>query len=97
MAHDAPVRTDQPAAIVGTDGQEPGYLTPQVDVAALTTLLDGEHAEVRNLVRSNLAAYSSILEDAEELTTEDFRERVKDVVVEMAATGASGMGFPDGP
>ncbi|HEX8780228.1 MAG TPA: acyl-CoA dehydrogenase family protein, partial [Nocardioides sp.] len=94
MAHDAPVRTDQPAA-VGTDVRETGHTTPQVDVPALTALLDGDHAEVRGLVRRNLATYASILEDAEELSRDDFRERVKDVVVEMAATGASGMGFPE--
>ncbi|WP_336621851.1 acyl-CoA dehydrogenase family protein [Nocardioides abyssi] len=71
-----------------------GYRQPQVDVAAMTRLLDGTYAEVRNLVRTNLAEYSSILEDAETMSRADFRERVKDVVVEMASTGQTGMGFP---
>lgn len=68
---------------------------PAVDVPALTALLDGKYAEVRNLVRTNLAEYADILTDAEELSREEFRERVKDVVVEMASTGQTGMGFPE--
>ena len=72
-----------------------GYVPPEIDVPALTTLLDGKYAEVRDLVRTNLAAYASILTEAEELSIEDFRERVRDIVVEMAATGQTGMGFPE--
>jgi acyl-CoA oxidase len=72
-----------------------GYTQPVIDVAELTALLDGRYAEVRNLVRTNLAEYASILEDAETMTTDEFRERVRDVVVEMAATGQTGMGFPE--
>jgi acyl-CoA oxidase len=71
-----------------------GYVQPQVDVAALTALLDGRYAEVRQLVRTNLVEYASILEEAETLDRAAFRERVRDVVVEMAATGQTGMGFP---
>ena len=72
-----------------------GYVQPEIDVPALTALLDGKYAEVRDLVRANLAEYASILTDAEEMSVDDFRERVKDVVVEMAATGQTGMGFPE--
>ena len=39
-----------------------GYVQPEIDVPALTALLDGKYAEVRNLVRTNLAEYASILE-----------------------------------
>jgi acyl-CoA oxidase len=74
---------------------ESGYVQPEIDVPALTALLDGKYAEIRNLVRANLAEYASILEDAEELSVDDFRERVREVVVEMAATGQTGMGFPE--
>ncbi len=74
---------------------EPGYVQPEVDVPALTALLDGQYAEVRQLVRTNLAEYASVLDDADELGIDDFRERVRDVVVEMAATGQTGMGFPE--
>lgn len=72
----------------------PGYRQPEIDVTALTTLLDGTYAEVRNLVRTNLADNASILVQAEELSRVEFRERVKDLVIEMASTGQTGMGFP---
>jgi acyl-CoA oxidase len=68
---------------------------PSVDVQALTVLLDGKYADVRDLVRANLAKYAHVLEDAEELSVDDFRERVRELVVEMAATGQTGMGFPE--
>jgi acyl-CoA oxidase len=77
------------------DIDEVGYVQPTIDVPALTALLDGRYAEIRNLVRANLADYASILTDAETLDRDAFRERVKDVVVEMAATGQTGMGFPE--
>jgi acyl-CoA oxidase len=70
------------------------FPVPTIDVPALTALLDGKYAEVRQLVRTNLAEYASILEEQETLDQAAFRERVKDVVVEMAATGQTGMGFP---
>jgi acyl-CoA oxidase len=71
------------------------YVQPKVDVPALTKLLDGRHAEVRNLVRTNLAEYAAVLEQAETMSTDDFRDRVRDLVVEMASTGQTGMGFPE--
>jgi acyl-CoA oxidase len=72
-----------------------GYQQPRIDVAELTRVLDGRYAEVRNLVRTNLAEQSAILEEAETLPRAEFRERVRDVVVEMAGTGQTGMGFPE--
>ena len=69
-------------------------MQPVVDVAALTTLLDGKYADVRALVRDNRSQHQQILIDAEEMTADDFRDRVRDVVVEMAGTGQTGMGFP---
>lgn len=72
-----------------------GYVQPTVDVAELKALLDGPYAEVRDLVRRNLATYADILDDAETLDTDAFRDRVRDVVVEMAGTGQTGMGFPE--
>lgn len=82
---------------MATDTAAPptGYVQPEIDVPALTALLDGRYADVRNLVRTNLAEYASILDEADELSIDDFRERVKEVVVEMAATGQTGMGFPE--
>lgn len=69
--------------------------TPTVDIEALTALLDGRYAEVRAAVRAALPAYASVLEDADTLPRAEFRERVKDVVLELASTGATGMGFPE--
>ncbi|WP_457207642.1 acyl-CoA dehydrogenase family protein [Nocardioides sp. P5_C9_2] len=79
------------------DIQQPpgGYVRPEVDVAAMTALLDGRYAEVRALVRTNLVEQAGILLEAETLDTAAFRERVKEVVVQMAATGQTGMGFPE--
>lgn len=72
-----------------------GYRQPDVDVDALRVLLDGRYREVRDLVRANLAEHAQVLLDEEQMSTADFRERVKDVVVMMAGTGQTGMGFPE--
>ena len=61
---------------------------------ALTALLDGKYAEIRELTRKNLVEYADILDDAIEMPRDQFRERVLEVVKEMAATGATGLGFP---
>ncbi|MGW5736686.1 MULTISPECIES: acyl-CoA dehydrogenase family protein [Streptomyces] len=71
-----------------------GYVQPAIDVQALAELLDGEYAEVRKLVRTNLTTHAGVLDDAEQLGFDEFRERVRELVVEMAATGQTGMGFP---
>ncbi|MEU6674207.1 acyl-CoA dehydrogenase family protein [Streptomyces sp. NPDC046925] len=71
-----------------------GYVQPVIDVQALAELLDGEYAEVRDLVRTNLTTYAGVLDEAEQLGFDEFRERVRELVVEMAATGQTGMGFP---
>jgi acyl-CoA oxidase len=60
----------------------------------LRHLLDGRYAEVRDLVRTNLVEHASILEDAETMTRAQYRERVKDLLVLMAGTGQTGLGFP---
>jgi acyl-CoA oxidase len=70
------------------------YRPPSVDVAELRRLLDGKYAEVRDLVRTNLAEYAAVLDEAETMSRPEFRERVKDLLVTMAGTGQTGMGFP---
>jgi acyl-CoA oxidase len=65
-----------------------------IDSAELRRLLDGRYADVRDLVRTNLAEHASVLEDAETMTRDEYRERVKDLLVLMAGTGQTGMGFP---
>lgn len=82
-------------AAMATEDKGAGYVQPVVDVTALTALLDGKYADVRALVRANLAEHQQILVDAEEMSTAGFRDRVRDVVVEMASTGQTGMGFPE--
>jgi acyl-CoA oxidase len=69
-------------------------MPPTIDVAELTRFLDGRYADARALVRTNLAAHAEVLEQAETLSQADFRERVKELVLTMAATGQTGMGFP---
>jgi acyl-CoA oxidase len=85
------VPTDEARHRIETHGPE----APAVDVPALTRLLDGKYAEVRNLVRENLAEHASILEDAERMPRDEFRQRVLDVVKMMASTGQTGFGFPE--
>jgi len=65
-----------------------------VDVPTLSAILDGPYADIRRTVREQLPAYASVLVDAETMTRDDFRERVLAVVLEMAATGSTAMGFP---
>src|SRR3954449_6944841 len=72
----------------------PDFRAPAVDVPALTSLLDGTYVEIRNLTRKRLVEHAAILQDARELSTADFRERVLQVVKELASTGQTGMGFP---
>ncbi|WP_338693060.1 acyl-CoA dehydrogenase [Streptomyces sp. Q6] len=78
-----------------TSAPRGGRARPDVDVDALRTILDGEYATIRDLVRTNLVTHASVLEDAEELGIDAFRERVRELVVELAATGQTGMGFPE--
>jgi acyl-CoA oxidase len=87
--------TDAAAPETPSETPSPQYVQPVIDVAALAALLDGEYAEIRELVRTNLAEHASVLEDAETMGTDAFRDRVRDLVVEMAATGQTGMGFPE--
>ncbi|MGW0857655.1 acyl-CoA dehydrogenase family protein [Streptomyces sp. NPDC002690] len=69
-------------------------MRPEVDVQALAELLDGDYAEIRDLVRTNLVTHAAVLDEADELDVDAFRERVREIVVELAATGQTGMGFP---
>ncbi|MFI0811865.1 acyl-CoA dehydrogenase family protein [Streptomyces echinatus] len=71
-----------------------GRLQPEIDVPALTAVLDGEYAGIRDLVRTNLVTHAAVLDEADALGIDAFRERVRDVVVQLAATGQTGMGFP---
>ena len=72
----------------------PDYVPPAVDVPALAALLDGRYAEVRDLTRKRLVEYAQVLTDARELPREELRDRVLQVVKELASTGQTGLGFP---
>ena len=75
----------------------PGTIGPMtLDVAALTALLDGDYADVRTLVRENLAEHASVLVDAEEMSRDDFRQRVLDVVMMMAEHRPDRLRLPQG-
>ncbi|SFC19791.1 Acyl-coenzyme A oxidase [Nocardioides terrae] len=63
--------------------------------AGMRALLDGSHAGVRRLVVDGLTPHASILEDAETMPYADFRERVRDLVVELSESGLTGLGFPE--
>ncbi|MDH2414202.1 acyl-CoA dehydrogenase [Nocardioides sp. CER19] len=64
-------------------------------VGGMRDLLDGSHAEVRRKVVDGLVPFASVLEDADTMTSADFRERVRDLLVELAGSGLTGLGFPE--
>jgi acyl-CoA oxidase len=70
------------------------YEQPAVDVPALTTLLDGRYADVRNGVRKSLVEHASILDAADEMPKDEYRDLVRDTVVELASTGQTGHHIP---
>ena len=72
----------------------PDHAQPTVDVPALLAVLDGPYAGIRKLTRKHLVEHAQILDDQIGLDTDAFRERVLEVVKEMAATGSLGVGFP---
>ncbi len=65
-----------------------------LDVAALAALLDGEYAGVRQRVRDFLVAHASFGAAAEEWSKDDYRDRVRDLVLDAARTGLTASGFP---
>ncbi len=72
----------------------PDHVQPTVDAPALLAVLDGPYAGIRELTRKHLVEHAQILDDQIGLDTDAFRERVLEVVKEMAATGSLGVGFP---
>ncbi|MGZ4474179.1 MAG: acyl-CoA dehydrogenase family protein, partial [Nocardioides sp.] len=63
-------------------------------VAEIAAVLDGRHAEIRGRVRDELVPRAGMLAEVEELSRADYRERVREVLVETAGTGLTGLGFP---
>ncbi len=82
---------------MATDVQAPetdGYQQPEPDVEVIARLLDGRYAEVREMVRRNLVTHADLLVDAETLPRDEYRDRVRDVVVAVAGTGQTTLGLP---
>ncbi|WP_203336483.1 acyl-CoA dehydrogenase family protein [Nocardioides limicola] len=72
-----------------------GYRQPAFDAQVLQRILDGRYAAVRDLVRDNLVEHAQVLDDADMMPREEFRERVREIVGLIAATGQAGYGFPE--
>ncbi|WP_299056557.1 acyl-CoA dehydrogenase [uncultured Nocardioides sp.] len=89
-----PTPFDQADQTGRTERGAPATDGPAFDVAALRAVLDGRYAEVRDLVRENLAEHASILTEAETLGVDEYRDRVRDLLLTMAESGQTGMGFP---
>ncbi|CAM3726154.1 acyl-CoA dehydrogenase family protein [Nocardioides zeicaulis] len=98
IAEEMPTVAPEGAQVGGAEADAAGVAglrAPAVDVEAMRVLLDGRYREVRDLVRANLVEHAAVLVDAEEMDRAEFRDRVRDVVVMMAETGQTGMGFPE--
>ncbi|GGO88466.1 acyl-CoA oxidase [Nocardioides phosphati] len=72
---------------------EPAPL-PAADAGVLTALLDGEYAALRGRVRDFLTEHASFHVEVEELGRDDYRDRVRDLVVEAAADDLTRSGYP---
>ncbi|GAB3989871.1 acyl-CoA dehydrogenase [Nocardioides marmoraquaticus] len=66
----------------------------EVDVSVLRALLDGRYAAVRDQVRATIEQHADTLETVHDLTRDQYRDLVRDVIVESADTGAQAHGFP---
>ncbi|MCM0621511.1 acyl-CoA dehydrogenase family protein [Nocardioides bruguierae] len=77
----------------GAPAPAPAGVAP-FDVAEMTAALDGRWAQVRRDVRAQLPLEAELIASADDLTRAEYRERVKDVLLELAATGQTGLGFP---
>ncbi|QDP97499.1 acyl-CoA oxidase [Microlunatus elymi] len=72
----------------------PDFVAPQVDVPALTEVLDGPHAEIRDLCRRKLIEHAGLLDDAQRLDRDGYRERVLQTLLQLTDAGATTLGFP---
>ncbi len=74
----------------------PDHQYDHIDISAMRDLLDGRYKDVRERVRENLVKFAPLLAEAESMTTSDYRDRVRDVVIELAGTGQTAYGLPKG-
>ncbi|GAA1954210.1 acyl-CoA dehydrogenase [Nocardioides panacihumi] len=74
---------------------EPSPASTHGDLATgMRDLLDGSHADVRRRVVDGLVPHASVLEDADTMPPAEFRERVRELLVELSGSGLTGLGFP---
>jgi acyl-CoA oxidase len=66
-----------------------------LDVGALSVLLDGQYASLRRRVREYLVEHAGLLSEAESLAKDEYRDRVRDLVLAAASTGLTASGFPE--
>ena len=96
MATDeAQPETSDARDVEASEAEESGYRQPAPSVETLAAILDGEQAAVRDLVRRNLVKHAELLREAEELDIDAYRDRVRDVVLEVASTGQTSLGMPE--
>lgn len=67
---------------------------PAVDVPALTALLDGHYADLRQRIRTHLLSSAELLDDASRVDRADYREQVLQTVRDAIPTGDLTQGFP---
>ena len=65
-----------------------------VDGAVLASLLDGEYGALRAQVKEYLVEHASFGRDAEAWSSDEYRDRVRDMVVVAAESGLTASGFP---
>ena len=75
-------------------GPMPDHQYEAIDISAMRDLLDGRYKDVRQRVRDNLVEFAPMLADVETMTTEQYRDCVRDVMVELAGTGQTAYGMP---
>ncbi|SDR92840.1 acyl-CoA dehydrogenase family protein [Microlunatus soli] len=74
---------------------DPAAVAPApIDVAELAHLLDGPYAAVRDQIRAHLPDHAELLEPQCRLDPDDYRRRVRQAVLDLAAAGDSVFGLP---
>lgn len=93
---------DQPADQSGRSAAEQGPAADdssqdvlRAETDELRRILDGTYAEVRALVRANLIDHAGLLDEADDLGRDAYRDRVLEVVRALAGTAQTGFGFPE--
>ncbi|MEV6269716.1 acyl-CoA dehydrogenase [Kribbella sp. NPDC051936] len=65
-----------------------------MSTSAMRDYLDGPHKAARDVVRAGLAAHADLGELAVRLPRDEYRDRILDLLLESAADGLPGRGYP---